>query len=225
LKVVIKLTGSIFPSKLNIDRISGYVELFRGLKNEGYKIVVVAGGGEQARKYIDAARMMGASEVSCDLIGINVARLNARLLIAGLREDAYSEPPIDVIELRKAFESGKIVVLGGLQPGQSTNAVGIISAEAIEADLFINTTDVEGVFSEDPKKKQDAKLLRQISADEILRIALSYSVVAGSYKLFDPVAAKMVKRSGIPTRIIDGRTPDNIRRVVHGEELGTLIVS
>ena len=225
MKAVIKLTGSIFPSKLNIDRISEYVKLFVELKNEGHKIVLVAGGGEQARKYISAARKMGASEVSCDLIGINVARLNARLLIAGLGEDAYSEPPINVVELRKAFESGKIVVLGGLQPGQSTNAVGIISAESIEADLFINTTDVEGVFSEDPKKKQDAKLLRQISADEILRIALSYRVDAGSYKLFDPVAAKMVKRSRIPTRILDGRNPENIRKVFHGEELGTLIVS
>jgi len=225
LKAVIKLTGSIFPSMLNIDGVLGYVELFKELKNEGHKIVVVAGGGEQARKYINAARMMGASEVTCDLIGISVARLNARLLIAGLGEDAYPEPPLDVIELRKAFESGKIVVLGGLQPGQSTNAVGIISAEAIEADLFINTTDVEGVFSEDPKKKQDAKLLRQISADEILRIALSYRVDAGSYELFDPVAAKMVKRSGIPTRIIDGRRPENIKLVINGEELGTLIVS
>ena len=224
MKAVIKLTGSIFPSKLKIDRISKYVELFKELNNEGHKIVIVAGGGEQARKYIDAARRMGASEVSCDLIGINVARLNARLIIAGLGEDAYSEPPLDIIELRKAFESGKIVVLGGLQPGQSTNAVGIISAEAIEADLFINTTDVEGVFSEDPKKKHDAKLLHQISADEILRISLSYRVDAGSYKLFDPVAAKMVKRSGIPTRIIDGRNPENIRRVVYGEDLGTLIV-
>jgi len=225
LKAVIKLTGSIFPSKLDIDMIRRYVEIFKELKNEGHKIVVVAGGGEQARKYIIFARKMGASEVLCDLIGINVARLNARLLIAGLGEDAYSEPPINVVELRKAFESGKIVVLGGLQPGQSTNAVGIISAEAIEADLFINATDVEGVFSEDPKKNQDAKLLHQISADEILQIALSYQVDAGSYKLFDPVAAKMVKRSGIPTRIIDGRNPENIKRVVYGEELGTLIVS
>ena len=225
MKAVIKLTGSIFPSKLNIDRVLEYVKLFKELKNKGHKIVLVAGGGEQARKYISAARKMGASEVSCDIIGINVARLNARLLIAGLGNDAYSEPPINVVELRKAFESGKIIVLGGLQPGQSTNAVGIISAEAIEADMFINTTDVEGVFSEDPKKKHDAKLLHQISADEILRIALSYQLDAGSYKLFDPVAAKMVKRSGILTRIIDGRDPENIRKVVDGEELGTLIVS
>jgi len=224
LKVVVKLTGSIFSSKPDTERLLEYIALLREMRQKGHRLVVVAGGGEQARRYIAAARKMGASEVACDLIGINVSRLNARLLIAGLGEEAYQEPPTTVEELRRAFETGKTVVLGGLQPGQSTNAVGIISAEAVGADLFINTTDVEGVFTDDPKENPDAELLNRISADDILRLALSYEVAAGSYKLFDPIAAKMVKRSRIPTRIIDGRNPENIRRVIDGEELGTLIV-
>ena len=223
LKLVVKIGRHVFLSNLDSKILSDYAELFRKLKGEGHRIVVITGGGGEARRYITAARELGSSEFVCDLLGIDVSRLNAKLLIAGLGDDAYPEPPTTLGELMKAFESGKIIVIGGLQPGQSTNAVGALAAEAISADLFINTTDVEGVYTADPKIDPNAKKLDVVKTSELLKRVLVSNLYAGSYELFDPIAIKIVERSRIPTRIIDGREPENIERVVKGEALGTLI--
>ncbi len=223
LKIVIKIGGHIFPSKLGSKIILEYTKLFRKLSGEGHKVVIISGGGEEARKYITVARELGGSELVCDLLGIEVSRLNALLLITSLGSDAYPEPPKNIMDLKKAFEIGKIVVLGGLLPGQSTNAVGILSAEAIGADLFINATDVDGVYTEDPQKSTMAKKLNIVSTNKLLKLVLAGKLSAGSYQLFDPVAIKIVERSKIPSWIIDGRKPENILRVIKGDALGTLI--
>jgi uridylate kinase len=223
LKVVLKLGGHVFPLNLNSGKILGYAGLLKKLWREDYEIVVVTGGGEEARKYIKIARELGGSELICDLIGIEVSRLNALILITSLGSVAYPEPPKTIGELKKAFEVGKIVVMGGLQPGQSTNAVGVLSAEAIGADLLINATDVDGVYTEDPKKIATAKRLDLIRTDELLKLVLDCKLWAGSYELFDPVAIKIIERSKVLARVIDGRRPENIERVVKGEALGTLI--
>ena len=223
MKIVIKIGGHIFPSKLESKRILEYTKIFRKLSREGHKIVIISGGGEEARKYITVARELGGSELVCDIFGIEVSRLNAFLLITSLENDAYPEPPKNIMDLKKAFEIGKIVVMGGLLPGQSTNAVGILSAEAIGADLFINVTNVDGVYTEDPQKSTTAKKLSVISTNELLKIVLAGELLAGSYELFDPVAIKIVERSKIPSWIIDGKKPENIIRVIKGDAIGTLI--
>lgn len=221
--MVIKIGGHIFPSKLDSKIIIKYTELLRKLGKDGHRIVIITGGGEEARKYISVARVLGGSELVCDLLGIEVSRVNALLLITSLGVDAYPEPPRNIRELKKAFEIGKIVVMGGLQPGQSTNAVGILAAEAIGANLFINATDVDGVYTEDPQKSTTARKLNVISTNELLKLVLAGKLSAGSYELFDPVAIKIVERSKIPSWIINGRKPENIIRTINGEAVGTLI--
>jgi uridylate kinase len=223
LKLVIKIGRYVFSSNLDTKMLSLYAELFRKLRREGHKIVIVTGGGEEARKYISAAKGLGGSEFTCDTLGIDVSRLNAKLLIAGLGDDVYPFSPPTLEELQKAFESGKIIVMGGLQPGQSTNAVAALAAEAIHADLFINATNIDGVYTADPKKDPNAKKLDIISAGDFLKLSLGDKLLAGQYELFDPLAIKIVERSRIPTRIIDGRTVENIERAVKNESVGTLI--
>jgi uridylate kinase len=223
LKIVIKLGGYIFPSNLDAHVILKYAQLFRKLSREGHKLVIITGGGEEARKYITIARELRGSEVICDLIGIEISRINALLLITALGNDAYPEPPKTIMDLKQAFEIGKIVVLGGLLPGQSTNAVGALSAEAIGADVFINATDVDGVYTEDPQKSIVAKKLDSISTKKLLKLVLTKNLSAGSYELFDPVAIKIVERSKIPSWIIDGRKLENIRQVIKGDTCGTYI--
>jgi uridylate kinase len=225
LKTVIKLGGHLFPCKPAPEKISAYAETLKKLRELGHSLIVVTGGGRVARTYIDAARRLGASEFTCDLLGIEVSRLNARLFIAKMGEDAYPEPATSLSMLLRAFETNKIVFLGGLQSGQSTNAVGVLSAEAINADLFINATDVDGVYTADPKEDSTAKKLDVVRTDELLKMLLAKELWAGSYALFDPVAIKLVERSRIPTRIIDGRNPANVEAAVKGEAVGTLIVS
>ncbi|RLI38720.1 UMP kinase [Candidatus Bathyarchaeota archaeon] len=225
MKTVIKLGGHLFPCKPTPEKISAYAETLKKLRELGHRLIVVTGGGRVARTYIDAARRLGASEFTCDLLGIEVSRLNARLFIANMSEDAYPEPVTSLSMLLRAFETNKIVFLGGLQPGQSTNAVGVLSAEAVNADLFINATDVDGVYTADPEVDPTAKKLEIVRTDELLKMLLAKKLLAGSYALFDPVAIKLVERSKIPTRIIDGRNPANIEAAAKGKDVGTLIVS
>ncbi len=225
MRVVIKIGGHVFTPQQDFKGIKEYSEILRKLQVGGHKIVAVMGGGEEARKYIQVAKKLGGSELICDIFGIEISRLNARLLITALREHAYPEPPTSIEDLRKAFEGGKIVVMGGLQPGHSTNAVGILAAEAVEAELFINATDVDGVYTSDPKKDLKARKLDTIKTNELLNLTSSERLKAGSYALFDPVAIRIVERSGIPTRIVDGRKPSNIERAIRGEKVGTLIES
>jgi uridylate kinase len=225
LKVVVKVGGFAFSNGLKSMTIASYAEVFERLCDEGHRMVAVAGGGEEARRYIKVARELCASEYACDILGIEASRMNARLLIAALRNSAYPMLPKTIQELQIAFETGKIIVMGGTEPGQSTNAVAALGAEALRADILVNATNVEGVYTSDPKKNPEAKKLDEISTEELLNLVLDGKMGAGSYELFDPVAIKIVERSKTPTRIIDGRIPENIEKAVKGEAIGTLLIS
>ncbi len=224
MKVVVKIGGQVFSSGVKTENISSCAEVLARIHDEGHHLVAVAGGGEEARRYIKAARELHASEYVCDLLGIEASRLNARLLVVALRDRAYSSIPRTMQQLQVAFQSGRIVVIGGLYPGQSTNAVAALIAEALAADILVNATNVEGVYTSDPAKNPEAKKLDEIRTDELLNLIISDKMGAGMYELFDPIAIKIVERSKITTRIIDGRVFENIEKAIRGEEIGTLLM-
>ena len=120
-RIVIKLSGSIFSQDTNHDSIKDYAQMLIDISNN-IQPIVIAGGGKIARHYIDLARSLGSDEANLDIIGIEVSRLNAKLLIAALGDQAYSQVPKNLEEVAIAVASGKIVIAGGLHPGQSTNA-------------------------------------------------------------------------------------------------------
>jgi len=192
--------------------------------NEGNQLVAVAGGGANARVYIDAARRLGADESTCDLLGIGVTRANAELLRLALGNVAVAKIPSLLSELTQYVASGKAVVLGGLQPGQSTNAVAALAAEITRADFLVNATDVDGVYTADPKKNPKAKLLRSISVDKLMTWAMAGDVYAGKYELLDPVALKIMQRARIPARFVSIMDPSNISSALRGRDIGTLVV-
>ena len=225
MKIVIKIGGHVFSEGMNPQSIMSFAEELKELRSEGHKVIAVAGGGEEARRYIKAARLLGASEYVCDILGIEASRLNARLMIASMSGSAYPVPPKDIQELLMALESGKIIVAGGMQPGQSTNAVAALIAEAIGADILINATNVDGVYTSDPDKDPSAKKFNEISTSELLNLLRGGKMVAGSYELFDIAAIKIVERSKMTTRIINGKIAGNIGRAVKGEAVGTLVFS
>ena len=223
MKIVVKLGGHAFPLKLDAEKISRFIESLKKLRKEGHELVVVAGGGADARLYIDAARKLGANEALCDELGIEGARLNAYLLIAGLKEDAYPKVPKSIEEISIAFESGKIVVLGGLFPGQSTDAVSAMVSELFGASMLIKATDTDGIYTADPEKNPAAKKLNEVSCSRLRNMLLSESAKAGKFELFDPVALRILERSKIRTLVLDGRDPENLEKAIKGKRIGTLI--
>lgn len=223
MKLVTKIGGTLFKETLNPKDINQYSQTLRALHKQGHRIVVVTGGGRNARKYIETARALGASEAQCDQMGIYVTRLNARLLIAALGDDAFPEVPETVEEFRKYYATGKIIAMGGLQPAQSTDAVAAVIAETINADLFVKTIDAPGICTEDPKKHPDTKKIDEITAQKLLEMLSQKPLAAGAYEMIDPVAVKVIERSNIATRIVPGDDPRNIEKVLRGEPVGTKI--
>jgi uridylate kinase len=222
-RIVIKLSGSIFNQDTNHDSIKNYAEMLIDISNN-VQPIVIAGGGKIARHYIDLARSLGSDEANLDIIGIEVSRLNAKLLIAALDDQAYSQVPKNLEEVAIAVASGKIVIAGGLHPGQSTNATSALIAESSKASGFVNSTDVDGIYDSDPNVNPNAKLFKEITVNECIEILRAERTMAGTYDLMDIIALKVIERSKIPTRVIRSDV-GNIKDVIDGKDIGTKIIT
>jgi len=226
MRAVVKLGGALFPRDLDPSPIKGMAKTLAGFATqEKNKLVIVAGGGANARAYIDAARKLDADESTSDLLGIQLTKANAQLMTVALESEGVSAPVAsDVTLLPSLLRTNQAVIMGGLQPGQSTNAGAALASEITRTNILVNATDVDGVYTEDPKKNQKAIFLKTISATKLLAMVLASEVFAGSYELLDPIAIKTLQRSKIPTRIVSVLDPENIVRAIDGKSVGTLIV-
>src|SRR5436190_8613772 len=223
MRAVVKLGGALFRREPNVTSLKGMGRALGGFVEDGNQLVLVAGGGENARTYIATARKLGGDESTCDLLGIQITRANAELVRLAIGSMASSKIPTTLSDLPHFVGSGKAVVMGGLQPGQSTNAVAALAAEITRADFLVNATDVEGVYTADPKKNPKAKMLRSVSVDKLLSWAMAGDVYAGKYELLDPVALKIMQRARIPTRFVSLEDPSNITSALRGRDIGTLV--
>ena len=222
-RIVIKLSGSIFNQDTNHDSIKDYAQMLIDISNK-VQLIVITGGGKIARHYIDLARSLGSDEANLDIIGIEVSRLNAKLLIAALDDQAYSQVPKNLEEVAIAVASGKIVIAGGLHPGQSTNATSALIAETSKASGFVNSTDVDGIYDSDPNVNPNARLFKEITVNECMEILRAERTMAGTYDLMDIIALKVIERSKIPTRVIRSDV-GNIRDAIDGKDIGTKIIT
>lgn len=220
-RIVIKLSGRIFGID-NVKVLKDYAEFLVKI-SKICQPIVIAGGGNIARHYISHARSSGADESTLDELGIEISRLNAKLLIYALKNKAYSHPPTTLQEVKHAVDDGLIVVTGGLHPGQSTNGTAALIAEKVQAEQFLNATDVDGVYDKDPNKFKNAKKFRRIDLKNLKNMLVHEDSVAGGYDLMDIVALKIIERSKIKTRILKA-TPKNIESAITGGNVGTEII-
>ena len=220
-RIVIKFSGKVFAME-NVKLLKDYSRFLVKI-SKTYQPIIVAGGGKIARHYINHARSSGADESTLDELGIEISRLNAKLLIYALKGKAYSHPPISLKEAQQAVESGLIVVAGGLHPGQSTNGTAALIAEKINASQFINATDVNGIYDSDPNNNKKAKMFKKIEIKSLKKILIHENSVAGGYDLMDIVALKIIERSKIKTRVIK-LDIKNLEKAIKGQLIGTEII-
>ncbi|EFW93984.1 uridylate kinase [Haladaptatus paucihalophilus DX253] len=225
MKVVVSIGGSVLAPDLESQRVRGHAEVIESLATEGCTIGAVVGGGGVAREYIGTARNLGANEIELDDIGIDVTRLNARLLIAALGEQAAPSPAETYEEAGTAMHRGDIAVMGGVMPGQTTDAVSAALAEYTNADLLVYATSVNGVYSDDPNEVADATKYDELSASELVDVIADLEMTAGSSAPVDLLAAKLIGRSGVRTIVLDGTEPERIAdAVLNGDHTGTDII-
>jgi len=168
------------------------------------RVLAVVGGGAVARTYIQGARDLGAGETALDDLGIAVTRINARVLLAALPQ-ACPFPPRTFDEAVLASRSYPIVVMGGTHAGHTTDAVTVMLGDRARASRVVIATNVDGVYTADPRKDPAAKLLPRLTHAELVRITGGADAKAGSAGVIDPLGAKMLARSGLECAVVDGR--------------------
>ena len=213
MKIVVAIGGSILLKEYDCKKFQEYSAILKDLATE-HELFVVVGGGKPAREYISVVRDLGAGEAQCDDIGIEVTRINA-----------YQRVPHNFQEALEFSATGKIIVMGGTEPAHSTDAVSAILAEYIQADKLINLTSVDGMYTKDPNKFDDAELVPEITATDLLEFLSGKDVKAGTYEFFDTTAVQMIKRSNLETVITNGFEPENLIKAVNGETVGTRVLS
>ena len=225
MRVVISIGGSILAPDLDADRVAAHAEAVESLAEAGCEIGLVVGGGGVARDYITAARELGANEVQLDQLGIDVTRINARLLIAALGADAKPTPATDYDAAGDAIRRGDISVMGGITPGQTTDAVAAAFAESVDADLLVYATSTDGVYDADPEVDPEAIKYTTMSPAELVDLIVPMSRDAGASAPVDILAAKLIERSGMRTIVLNGSEPSNIESaVLRGDHTGTDVI-
>src|SRR5260370_38605217 len=106
MRAVVKLGGALFRREPNVAALKDMGKVLSGFVREGNQLVLVAGGGENARTYISAARKLGAEESTCDLLGIQITRANAELLRLAIGSVASSKIPAMLSGLHPCLGSG-----------------------------------------------------------------------------------------------------------------------
>jgi uridylate kinase len=223
-KVVLSLGGSVLIPTLEEHRVTRYAAVLQEIATYARLYVVVGGGGE-ARRYITTARELGCSEASADEVGIAVTRLNAMLLAGALGDAACPLIAGSQAEAMAYGATGRIVLMGGVTPAQTTDAVAAVLAERCGADLLVNLTSVDGIYTADPRIDPAAERLARLTPETLLEIVGTGSLMAGSNTVIDMIAAKVIQRSGIPLLVIDGRDPDNLARaLLSGTHSGSIVI-
>ena len=221
--IVLSLGGSILMPGLDSPNIKPYISVLTKIASK-HRLFVVVGGGGEARRYISVARALGIDEASSDELGILVTRLNATILMQALGDAAWPRVVESHTEALTAAESGKIIIMGGITPGQTTDAVAAVLAERAGASVFFNLTSVDGIYSADPKVDPGATRYEMITPTELLGIVIHQQAKAGVNTVMDIVAVKMVERCGMPLIVLDGRDPQALLTAVEtGTCRGTVV--
>ena len=222
--IVFSLGGSlIVPDNVDYDYLHKFKNFIKIL-NKNYKIVIITGGGKTARNYISSLRKEKANEYFYSLVGIMSTKLNARL-VSGFFN--LKEPiPDNLNDIKKELSKNSLVICGalGFQPGMTSDGDAAEIAEYLHANLFVNLTNVDGLYNKNPAKYNNAIFIPQISYKKFLDAAGHIRYEAGQHFVLDQAAAKIIARAKIITLIINGKKLENLSKYLKGKKFrGTLI--
>jgi uridylate kinase len=224
-KVVVSVGGSVLiPGKDDATYIRQLADMLIDVSKK-VSLVIICGGGKISRYYVETGRQLGGSVDHLDMMGIGATRLNAELLRIALGGLSYNGVPRTVNDAVSAFEGGKIVVMGGTEPGHTTDAVAAMVAGGIGSRRIVNATAVDAVYSDDPKKDPDAKRFSNLTIKELSGIVYAEHD-AGRSSVFDPLGVKLAMRDHIDIMIVDGRDIDELKNAILGKRIkGTTVNS
>jgi uridylate kinase len=223
MRIVLRIGGSVVASPVNTELMSKYADAVRKLKEQNHEVAVVVGGGSLAREFISLAKNLGLNMRAQDEIAISVSRLFAQLFLKTLGNLACDKVAVTLEDAATCLDEGKIVVMGGLKPGITTDAVAALVAEHVGGELLVKGTDQDGIYSKDPRKYSDAVKLDRLSFDDLQGVFSESRHKAGMHQIVDPEAVKVLKRERVKLIVVNGFKPENILAAVQGVKVGTVV--
>jgi uridylate kinase len=223
--VVLSVGGSILLTGDADERfIPELVHLLRTVAQE-LPLVITVGGGRIARDYIRLGRALGLTETELDELGIDVSRLNARLLAAVIGPPCPAHPPNTLADAVREAHRSRIIALGGTEPGHTTDGVAGLLAERLRALRLVNATRVPGLFERDPRKDASARRIDRLDYTGFRKMVEAAATgAAGQQFVFDRLGLESLARAKIPLRIVEGRDLPNLEHALRGEKfIGTEI--
>jgi uridylate kinase len=229
-RVLLKLSGEALAARqgFGVDptRIHEVAAELADVHKLGVQIAIVVGGGNFFRGVAEQAKDM--DRVSADHMGMLATVLNALALQDALeKQKVYTrvQTAIEMNQVAEPFirrrairhlEKGRIVIFAGGtgNPYFSTDTAASLRAMEIKADAILKATKVDGIYDADPMKVNGAKKFNQITYMDVLRLGLN---------VMDSTAISLCKDNGLPIIVFNLNEHGNIRRVVTGEKIGSLV--
>ena len=223
-KVVVSVGGSVLiPGNNDSDYIARLARMLTSVK-DAVQLAVVCGGGRTARYYASTGRELGGDTRQLDIMGIGATRLNAQLLGVALG-DMPDRVPETAEETAEASKPGRVVVMGGTEPGHTTDAVSMMVARAMGADRVVNATAVDAVYTADPRKDPNAQKIPRMTIERLGELVYKEHDASAS-SVFDPLGVEIARESRIDISMVDGRNLEELRKAILGEPFeGTFVDS
>ena len=229
-RIMLKLSGeSLMGDRdygIEPDVINRYAEEIKSVHQLGVQIGIVIGGGNIYRGIENSSD--GIDKVTGDHMGMLATVINALALHSGLEHhgvftrcqtainmERIAEPFIRRRAIRH-LEKGRLVIFaaGTGNPYFTTDTAAVLRAIEIEADIIVKGTRVNGVYDSDPEKNPSAVQYHQISYQDVLRKDL---------RVMDMTAITLCKENHLPIAIFNMNIPNNLRKLIMGEDVGTAV--
>ncbi|MDR2482012.1 MAG: UMP kinase [Treponema sp.] len=223
---VISLGGSIVaPEGVDESFLRGFTGLIRELleADEQRRFILVCGGGGPARAWQKAYRAVagGGADEQADWIGVMATRLNAQLVKAVMGEWCTGDVVTDPTQAGPL--AGRVLAAAGWKPGFSSDYDAVLLAERFRADAVINLSNIERVYTADPRLDPEAKPIDAISWADF-RALVGDEWTPGKNAPFDPVASRHAAKIGLRVICAAGKNLDNLKKLLSGEPfIGTVI--
>ena len=229
-RVLLKLSGEALmgDQEFGIDgaRLKEYADEIKSVIEEGLELAIVIGGGNIFRGVSGASS--GMDRVQGDHMGMLATVINGLALQSALENEGIKTRLVSAIEMNKVaepfirrravrhLEKGRVVIFGGGtgNPYFTTDTAATLRAIEINADVILKGTRVDGIYTADPEKDSDAKKYERISFKEVYEKGLN---------VMDMTAFTLSKENELPILVFDMNTPGNLKKIITGENVGTLV--
>lgn len=229
-RILLKLSGEALAGSgghgFDFQTITDYARALRGVVEAGAQVGLVIGGGNIVRG--SQISRLGIDRVSADYMGMLGTVINALAfqevmeregvdtrVMTAIRMDELAEPYIRRRALRH-LDKGRVVIFaaGTGNPYFSTDTAAVLRGIQMRADVIIKATNVDGVYSADPRTTPNARRFTRISYKDVMKKELG---------VMDQTAVTLCKENGLPLIVLDINAPQAVLKAIRGERVGTLI--